>query len=84
MSFFNRNNKGSASVARNRLLTVLLHDRVKLTPDMIERLKIELCDVIRRYLPSIDPATIDIAVTQTENNTDQLETRIPLGRVRNR
>ena len=75
MSFFNRNNKGSASVARNRLLTVLLHDRVKLTPDMIERLKIELCDVIRRYVPSIDPDTI--------NNTDQLETRIPLGRGRN-
>lgn len=83
MSFFNRNNKGSASVARNRLLTVLLHDRVKLTPEMIERLKIELCDVIRRYVPSIDPDTIDISVTQTDNNTDQLETRFPLGRGRN-
>jgi septum formation topological specificity factor MinE len=50
---------------------------------MIERLKIELCEVIRRYVPSIDPDTIDIAVTQTDNNTDQLETRIPLGRGRN-
>lgn len=81
MNFFRRG-KGSAGVARDRLLTVLVSDRVKLTPAMIDNLKRELSDVIKRYLPNIDSSMIDIAVTQTEDNTDQLETRIPLGRGR--
>lgn len=71
--------KGSGSVARDRLLTVLLHDRVKLTPENIQNLKHDLCEVIRRYVPSIDPNSIDIAIT-TSNNKEQLETRIPLDR----
>ncbi len=78
MGFFSRK-KGSGSVARDRLLTVLLHDRVKLTPENIQNLKHDLCEVIRRYLPSIDPNSIDIAIT-TANNKEQLETRIPLDR----
>lgn len=78
MSIFGRK-KGSGSVARDRLLTVLLHDRIKLTPENLESLKHDLCEVIRRYVPSIDPESIDIAIT-TSNNKDQLETRIPLDR----
>lgn len=78
MGFFSKK-KGSGSVARDRLLTVLLHDRIKLTPENLESLKHDLCEVIRRYVPSIDPNSIDIAITTT-NNKDQLETRIPLDR----
>lgn len=78
MGFFSRK-KGSGSVARDRLLTVLLHDRVKLTPENIQNLKNDLCEVIRRYLPSIDPNSIDISIT-TANNKEQLEMRTPLDR----
>ena len=38
MSIFGRK-KGSGSIARDRLLTVLLHDRIKLTPENLESLK---------------------------------------------
>ncbi len=41
----------SSDIARDRLLTVLVHDRVKLTPDMMEQLKTELSAVIARYVP---------------------------------
>ena len=78
MGIFSRK-KGSGSVARDRLLTVLLHDRVKLTPENMQNLKNDLCEVIRRYLPSIDPNSIDIAIT-TANNKEQLEMRTPLER----
>lgn len=78
MGFFSRN-KGSGSVARDRLMTVLLHDRVKLTPENIQNLKNDLYEVIRRYLPSIDPESIDVSITSA-NNKDQLETRIPIER----
>jgi cell division topological specificity factor len=81
MGFFGRN-KGSADAARNRLLSVLVSDRVKLTPDMLNRMKTELCEVIKRYVPNIDPEAIAISVTSTDNHMDQLETKIPIQRTR--
>ncbi len=38
-SLFGGKRERSSDVARERLLTVLVHDRVKLTPDMLEQLK---------------------------------------------
>ena len=70
-----KTNKGSAAVARERLLTVLVHDRVKLDPTSLARLKAELSEVIARYVPSIDLEDIEVRVTQGENNTEQIETR---------
>jgi len=81
MGFFGRN-KGSAEAARSRLLSVLVSDRVKLTPDMMNRMKAELCEVIKRYVPGIDAEAIAISVTQTDNHMDQLETKIPITRNR--
>ncbi len=50
MGFFNSLFRGkrerSSDVARERLLTVLVHDRVKLTPDVMEQMKAELSAVI--------------------------------------
>lgn len=69
-----KSNKGSAAVARERLLTVLVHDRVKLDPNSLARLKAELSEVIARYVPSINLEDIEVRVTQGENNTEQIET----------
>lgn len=82
MGFFGRN-RGSAEAARNRLLSVLVSDRVKLTPEMLNRMKTELCEVIKRYVPNIDPEAIAISVTSSDGHMDQLETKIPIQRNRN-
>lgn len=41
----------SASVAKQRLMMVLVDDRYKLTPEMLEQMKVEIAEVLSRYLP---------------------------------
>lgn len=69
----------SSDVARDRLLTVLVHDRVKLTPDMMEQLKAELSAVIARYVPSVDAGAIEVTLMRGEA-VDHLKADIPLRR----
>ncbi len=73
------NRDRSAKVAKQRLLTVLVHDRVKLTPDMIEQLKNELSAVIARYVPSVEPSEIEVTLLRGEAS-DHLKADIPLRR----
>lgn len=69
----------SSDVARDRLLTVLVHDRVKLTPDMMEQLKADLSAVIARYVPSVDAGAIEVTLLRGEA-VDHLKADIPLRR----
>lgn len=82
MSFFDnlfgRRDK-SAQVAKERLLTVLVHDRVKLTPEMLEQLKAELSAVIARYVPNVNPAEIEVTLLRGESS-DHIKADIPLRR----
>lgn len=77
-NFFGRRNR-SAQVAKERLLTVLVHDRVKLTPEMLEQLKAELSAVIARYVPQVDPAEIEVTLLRGESS-DHIKADIPLRR----
>ncbi len=83
MSFFDNLFRGkrerSAQVAKERLLTVLVHDRVKLTPDMLEQLKAELSAVIARYVPTVEPGEIEVTLLRGESS-DHLKADIPLRR----
>lgn len=72
----------SSDIARDRLLTVLVHDRVKLTPDVMEKLKAELSEVIARYVPNADPDTIEVTLLPGES-ADHLKADIPLRRTTN-
>ena len=72
----------SSAVARERLLTVLVHDRVKLTPDLLEQLKLELSEVIARYVPLADSDAIEVTLLRGET-TDYLKADIPLRRTPN-
>ena len=76
--FGGRQNR-SASVAKERLATVLVDDRYKLTPEMKEQMKIDIAEVLSRYLPSVDPEQIDVAILRGESN-DTLKADIPLRR----
>lgn len=80
-NLFTRKRQSSAQVAHQRLLTVLVNDRIKLTPEMIEQLKGELSDVISRYVPSIDPREIEVSLLHSETS-DHLKAEVPLRRYR--
>lgn len=71
----------SAQVAKDRLLTVLVHDRVKLTPDMLEQLKTELAAVIARYVPDAEPAEVEVSLMRRDEN-EHLQADIPLRRAK--
>lgn len=77
--FRNTNRERSSDTARKRLLTVLVHDRVKLTPDMMEQMKAELSAVIARYVPNADASGIEVTLLHGEAN-DHLKADIPLRR----
>lgn len=84
MGFFDTLLRGkrerSADLARDRLMTVLVNDRVKLTPDMIEQMKAELSAVIARYVPNVDAGQIEVTLLRGEAN-DHLKADIPLRRM---
>ena len=64
MSIMNlfKSKHSSGSVARDRLKLVLIHDRLKLSPETVERLKLELIRVISKYMV-IDEEDVDIHIS---------------------
>ena len=81
-TLFRGKRERSSDVARDRLLTVLVHDRVKLTPDMLEQLKAELSAVIAKYVPAVDAGEIEVTLLRGESS-DHLKADIPLRRTIN-
>lgn len=77
--------KNSASLAKDRLKLVLIHDRIDMNPGTLETLKDELIDVISRHV-EIDPNLARIEMTQ-DGRQQRLIADIPLnpsGRRRSR
>ncbi len=62
---FRRKQPTSSQVAKERLQLVLIHDRVKLSPDMLERIKDDLVASISKYL-DIDREGLQITLTQNK------------------
>jgi cell division topological specificity factor len=71
----------SASQAKDRLKLVLIHDRTDLSPDILEKMKNEMLQVISRYV-EIDPGAVRIQMAH-EGREQRLVADIPL-RVRAR
>jgi len=78
-SLFRGKRERSSDVARERLLTVLVHDRVKLTPDVMEQMKAELSAVIAKYVGGVEPESIEVTLLRGES-IDYLKADIPLRR----
>ncbi|MEI7768719.1 MAG: cell division topological specificity factor MinE [Chloroflexales bacterium] len=77
--FGTRRDQRSAQVAKERLATVLVDDRYKLTPEMKEQMKLDIAEVLARYLPAIDPDQIEVTLLRGEAS-DHLKADIPLRR----
>jgi len=70
----------SKSDACNRLKLVLMHDRSKLDPGTMEKMRDELVDVISRYV-EIDKQALDLNL-ENEANTIALIANIPIVRTK--
>jgi len=63
--------------ARSRLKLVLMHDRSKLDPGTLGKMRDELVDVISRYV-EIDREALDLNLDENESNTIALVANIPI------
>jgi len=54
----------SRDIAKERLQLVLVHDRVNLSPAMLDRMKDEMITVISRYV-EIEPDGVEVTFTQS-------------------
>ncbi len=60
--------KGSGKIARQRMQVVLMHDRLDLTPDVMEALKNDIMIVLSRYM-EIDHDSIKVDFQQGKEYT---------------
>lgn len=70
-------NKGSSATAKDRLKMVLTHDRIKVTPEKMKEMQAEIIAVIAKYVPEIDPDSVEIAIDQSDRYQNKLVAEIP-------
>lgn len=78
-SFFNKEEKKSKNVAKDRLKLVLIHDRAMLSSGMLEQMKDDIIAVISKYV-EIDKESLNIDIAENPDNTRRttLVANIPL------
>ncbi|WP_350342535.1 cell division topological specificity factor MinE [Proteinivorax tanatarense] len=77
MNLFNRKSKkNSKSIAKDRLKFVLIHDRCKITPDTLEKIRKDMLAVLDKYL-EIDTEGTEIVLKDDRSETT-LEANIPI------
>ena len=68
----------SASVAKQRLVEVLVQDHVRLTPEMMDAIRHDIYQILSRHL-DIDPNQLDINITRSEHG-ENLVANVPVRR----
>lgn len=58
--------KSSKAVAKDRLKLILIHDRAKISPAVLEMMKSDILEVIEKYIV-IDNEEVDVKITTTED-----------------
>ena len=86
LSKFFSNKPSPKDVAKDRLKLILINDRGTLSPDILDKIKSEILEVLSRYV-EIEASDVDIAVTSTEKlegGSPSLVANIPIKNVRKR
>ncbi|HEV2654996.1 MAG TPA: cell division topological specificity factor MinE [Ktedonobacteraceae bacterium] len=65
-------------MAKERLKVVLVHDRLKVNPEVLEMIRAEVLSVISRRL-EVDEQQMQVLLTR-ENGADKLQTDVPIRR----
>lgn len=77
---FFTNKNSSKDVAKDRLKLILINDRSALSPATMEMIRVEILQVLARYV-EIDSSEVEIALTRTseaEGNYPALVANIPI------
>lgn len=59
--------KSSGDIAKDRLKLLLVSDRANCSPEIMEKIKNDIIQVISKYM-EIDAEGLDIQITQTESD----------------
>lgn len=79
--FFGKDNAlSSKNIARERLRLVLVHDRVNISPQLLQALKEDLIRVISDYM-EIDESALEVTLNSDENAV-ALMANIPILRMK--
>lgn len=78
--------KNSGNIAKDRLKFLLVSDRANCSPEIMEKIKNDIIEVIKKYM-EIDCDNLDIQITQTESESSNgtvpaLIANIPIKEVR--
>lgn len=76
---FGRSRESSASLAKERLQFVLVHDRVNLPPDKLQEMKQEILAVISKYV-NVSNSEVDIALQQRDRHSNILVAEVPFSK----
>lgn len=78
--FWNRDSDSSKQIAKERLRLVLVHDRVNVSPSLLEALKEDLLEVISKYM-EIEENGLEVNLDRSENSV-ALVANIPVRRMK--
>lgn len=74
--FRSKKKAGSASTAKERLQIIVAHERGnRAAPDYLEKMKLEILDVIRKYV-QIEQNNISVQLDQKDGNLSVMELNI--------
>ena len=73
---FRRREPTSREIAKERLQLVLVHDRVKISPGTLDKMKDELIEVISRYV-EIEAGSVEVTLAQDKTHS-RLVANIPV------
>ncbi len=74
-----RRQAASANTARERLQLVLAHDRTDLSPDLLEKMRKEILEVVAKYV-EIDLSEGEVSL-ETEDRMTALVANLPIKRL---
>ncbi|NLJ24504.1 MAG: cell division topological specificity factor MinE [Firmicutes bacterium] len=78
--FWNRDTDSSKQIAKERLRLVLVHDRVNVSPSLLEALKVDLMEVISKYM-EIEETGLEVNLDKSDNSV-ALVANIPVKRMK--